>query len=147
MDDGDTDGGEGAERREYSSGTEWEEAFNYSRAVRVGDTVRVSGTTAVDEGETVAPNDAGPQAAFVYERIGEALGEVGAEPADVVAVRAYVTDVGDTEPVATAHRDFFAEAGGGVRPAMTLVEVSGLVRPDLVVEIEADAVVAAGDGD
>jgi enamine deaminase RidA (YjgF/YER057c/UK114 family) len=102
----------------------------------------VSGTTAVEDGETVAPNDAGAQAAFVYGRIGEALGAVGAAPSDVVAIRAYVTDVGDTEAVATAHREFFAEAGGGVRPAMTLVEASALVRPDLAVEIEADAVVA-----
>lgn len=125
------------ERREVASGTEWEAAAGYSRAVRAGDQVHVAGTTAVDgDGE---PMDAGPyeQASRALALVADALREAGAEPGQVVRTRAFVTDADDWEAVGRAHAEAFGEA----RPAMTLVEVAALVDPRLCVEFEATAVV------
>ena len=126
------------ERQRVSTGTEWEPKVGYSRAVRVGDRVLVSGTTATDdEGDPIAPGDPGVQTRRALETVVAAVEEAGGRRADVVRTRMYVTDADDWEEVGAVHAEFF----GGVRPAATMVEVSGLVGPEYVVEIEAEAVV------
>ena len=125
-------------RQLISSGTIWEKKFGYSRAVRVGDRVMVAGTTAVDEhGHVVGTGSPGEQAKFIYEKVGRALREAGASLDDVVRVRTYVIDITRWEEVAQVQGEVFATA----RPAATLVECSALVNPDLLVEIEVDAVI------
>lgn len=120
-----------------ASGAPWEDRVGYSRAVRVGPWVEVSGTAAVREGTVVGEGDAYRQAAEALRIVAEALAESGAALADVVRTRIYVTDIGRWEQVARAHREAF----GAVRPATTMVEVSALIDPRLLVEIEATAYV------
>ncbi|GHF54787.1 enamine deaminase RidA (YjgF/YER057c/UK114 family) [Amycolatopsis bartoniae] len=112
------------------SGSPFESAVGYARAVRVGPLVYVSGTTA-------AGKDAGEQAAEVLRRIGSALAEAGAAPEDVVRTRVYLTDMAHFSDVGRAHAEVF----GDVRPATAVVEVAALAAPELLVEIEADAVI------
>lgn len=129
------------DRRRISSGTAWESRVGYSRAVRVGDRVLVSGTVAVDgDGDPVAPGDPEAQTRHTLETVVDALEAAGAGLEDVVRTRMYVADAGDWEVVGEVHGEFFAD----VRPASTLVEVSGLVGSEYVVEIEAEAVVPDG---
>ncbi|GAB7093760.1 RidA family protein [Halolamina litorea] len=123
-------------RIEHTSGTDWEAEFGYARAVRVDNTVRVSGTVAVEDGETVAPNDPYGQASHIFEVVDEALDALDASPEDVVVTRVYVVDFDDWEPIGRAHREFF----GDVKPATTLLEVASLPAPDLCLEIEVEAV-------
>ena len=125
-------------RKQFSSGTPWEQMVGYSRALRVGDQVFVSGTTASDEhGQTVSAGDAPGQARFILNKIAAALREVGAEMADVVRTRMFVTDISQWKEIGRVHGEVF----GGIRPAATMVEVSRLVNPDHLVEIEVDAIV------
>ena len=126
-----------SERRLISSGTSWELKYGYSRAVAIGNLVFVAGTTAVDErGDVVGPDDPYAQAAFIYQKIGRALAEAGASLDDVVRVRTFVTDIARWEQVARAQGEVFAR----IRPAATLVAVTALVDPRLLVEIEVDVV-------
>ena len=126
------------ERRRISSGTTWEPRVGYSRAVRVGPHVHVSGTTATDEdGNVVGRGDPYEQTKQALANVTAALTEAGASPDDVVRTRLYVTDIDAWEAVGDAHAEVF----GGVRPATTMVEVSRLVVPDLLVEVEATAFV------
>lgn len=126
------------QRHLVSSGAVWEPVVGYSRAVRVGSWVSVSGTTAAAEGGgAVGGDDVGAQAREALRRIAAALEEAGARLEHVVRTRMFVTDIARWEEVARAHRDVF----GGIRPATSMVEVSRLVEPSLLVEIEADAVV------
>ena len=124
-------------RSNISSGSPWEPKFGYSRAVRIGPWVLVAGTTgSLGDGTAAAP-DAYGQSRAALDKIEKALQEAGAHMDQVVRTRIFVTDIKDFDAVARAH----AERFGDVRPASTLVEVSRLVAPDLVVEIEADAYV------
>ncbi|WP_255198206.1 RidA family protein [Halorarius litoreus] len=134
------------ERRHVTSGTEWEPRVGYSRAVRVGaggdgDRVLVAGTTATDDdGAVVAPGDPEQQTRRALENVAAALEAAGSCIEDVVRTRVFVTDIDDWELVGEVHGEFFGE----VRPASSMIAVSGLVDPAMVVEIEAEAVVGSG---
>ena len=126
-------------RQNISSGAKWEPIVGYSRAVRVGPWVMVSGTTSVDEGgRVVSPGNAYGQAVFAFRKIEAALDKTGARLSDVVRTRIFLTHINDWQAVGRAHAEFF----GDIRPASTLVQVAGLVDPQLLVEIEVDAIVA-----
>ena len=126
------------QRQTHSTGTPWEKAVAYSRAVRVGQQVFVAGTTASNaDGTTVAVGNPYQQAAFILQKIAAALAAVGAKPADVVRTRMFVTDISRWEEIGRAHGEFFA----GINPVATMVEVRRLVNPDHLVEIEVDAVI------
>ena len=128
-------------RRNFASGTEWEPIVGYSRAVRVGDHVYVAGTTATDAaGAIVGGSDAGMQARQCLANIRAALEQAGARVEDVVRTRMFVTDITQWEAVGRAHGEVF----GAIRPVATMVEVSRLIAPEILVEIEADAVIGAG---
>ncbi|AJF25792.1 RidA family protein [Haloarcula hispanica] len=123
-------------RERTSTGTVWEQQVGYSRAIRTGDTVRVAGTIATDDGgEVVAPGDPYEQTKHAFGIVEDALASLDAAIEDVVQTRMYVTDIDDQERVGEAHSEFF----GDVRPAATMVEVSGLATPEAVVEVEAVA--------
>lgn len=125
-------------RQHISSGTPWEDKLGYSRALRVGNMVFVSGTTASDEaGQVVGKGDAYAQTKYAIEKIGRALEEAGASLQDAVRVRMYVTDISQWEAIGTAYSEFFKE----VRPTSTMVEVSGLIDPEHLIEVEVEAVI------
>ena len=123
----------------YSSGAKWEPIVGYSRAVRVGDHIYVTGTTATDaDSEVVGVGDAYAQTVKAIQNIEQALSALGAELKHVVRTRIYVTDISRWEEVGLGHAEFFAE----ILPATSMVEVSNLIDPRMLVEIEADAIVS-----
>lgn len=126
-------------RQNIGSGTEWEAIVGYSRAVRVGSVVEVAGTTAVDVGgNVIGADDAAAQTRYILAKIEAALHAAGAALDDVVRTRLFVTDIAQWEAIGRAHGEVF----GAIKPATTMVEVRALIRPELLVEIEATAVIS-----
>ena len=128
-------------RRSTQSASPFEEQFAFARAVRVGNLIHVSGTAAIESDGSVTPGGAGPQTKRCLAIIESALTELDSSLSDVVRTRIYITEISQYPAVAEAHHAAFAD----VRPAATMVEVSALIHPDMVIEIEADAVIDATD--
>jgi enamine deaminase RidA (YjgF/YER057c/UK114 family) len=124
-------------RINISSGTPWEDKVGYCRAVRIGNIIEVSGTTSVDGDSLIGKDDLYSQTKFIILKIEKALQNAGAELTDVVRTRMYVTNISKWEEAAKAHAEFF----GTIKPATTMVEVSSLIDPDMLIEIEASAVI------
>ncbi len=125
-------------RRNISSGSPWEPVVGYSRAVRAGTLVCVAGTTATDEsGMVVGKDDAYLQALYIFRKIEKALNEAGCSLADVVRTRMFLKNIADSDKVGKAHHEVFH----AIRPAATMIGVSGFVGPEMLVEIEVDAIV------
>ena len=123
-------------RINISSGAVWEDKVGYSRAVRIGNIIEVSGTTAVDGDQLIGKDDLYAQTKFILLKVEKALQEAGAQMADVVRTRMYVTDISKWEEAGKAHAEFFRI----IKPATSMVEVSSLIHPDLLIEIEVSAV-------
>jgi enamine deaminase RidA (YjgF/YER057c/UK114 family) len=120
-----------------SSGTKWEETVGYSRAVRVGNIIEVSGTTAVDGEKLIGDGDVYSQAKYIFKKIEKALNDAGANMEDVVRTRMFVTDISRWEEAGKAHGEIFKN----IKPVSTMVEVKSLIHPDLLIEIEATAII------
>ena len=128
-----------SDRSNYSSGAPWESIAGYSRAVRIGNIIEVAGTTAVDtEGQVVGAGDISKQTDYIFNKIRNALNHAGSKMSDVIRTRMYLTDINDWETVARVHGDIFSD----IKPVSTLVEVSGLIDEELLIEIEVSAVVS-----
>jgi enamine deaminase RidA (YjgF/YER057c/UK114 family) len=124
------------ERTNYSSGAQWEDIVGYSRAVKVGNIIEVAGTTAVENGEIVGKGDFYLQTKTILQKIEKVLHETGASMENVVRTRVYVTDISHWEEVGRAHGEFFRT----IKPASAMIEISALIDPEMLVEIEVTAV-------
>ena len=128
-----------SDRINISSGAKWEDIVGYSRAVRVGNIIEVAGTTAVDEqGNVVGLNNAYEQTRFILAKIEKALTAAGASLKDVVRTRMFVTDISKWEEIGRAHGEYFRV----IKPAASMIEVKGLISPELLVEIEVTAIMS-----
>ncbi len=126
-----------SERKNISSGSKWEDLVSYSRAVRVGNIIEVAGTTASDGENIIGIGNMYEQSKFVFQKIERSLKDVGASMNDVVRTRMFVTDILKWEEAGKAHAEFFST----IKPVATMVEVSKLIHPDLLIEIEVTAIV------
>jgi enamine deaminase RidA (YjgF/YER057c/UK114 family) len=127
------------ERTNYSSGAKWEDVVGYSRAVKIGNTVEVTGTVAVDENSLlVGKDDAYGQTKFIIQKIEAVLQKAGASLKDVVRTRMFVTDISRWEEYGKAHGEFFAS----IKPCTSMIEVKGLIAPEYLIEIEATAIIS-----
>jgi enamine deaminase RidA (YjgF/YER057c/UK114 family) len=125
-------------RTNYFSGAKWVDIVGYSRAVRVGDFIEVTGTVAVDENNLlVGKDDAYLQTKFIIQKIGKVLEKAGAGLKDIIRTRMFVTDIGRWEEYGRAHGEFFKN----IRPCTSMIEVKGLISPEFLVEIEATAII------
>ena len=124
-------------RQLYSSGAEWEDIAGYSRAVRVGNVIEVAGTTAMKDGELIGKGDIYLQTKTILSIIQEAIEGLGGKIDQIVRTRMFVTDISQWESVAKAHGEVFSK----IKPVTTMVEVSGLIDPDMMVEIEASVII------
>jgi enamine deaminase RidA (YjgF/YER057c/UK114 family) len=125
------------ERQNISSGGKWEDQVGYSRAVKKGNMIFVAGTTAHTGTEIIGKNDAYAQAVYILQKIENAIIEADGKMSDIVSTRIYVTDIKNWEAIGRAHGEFFKT----IKPAATLVEISSLIEKDLLVEIEAIAMI------
>ena len=127
------------ERTNYSTGAKWEDIIGYSRAVKVGNIIEVTGTVAVDENSLlVCKDDAYGQTKFIIEKIEKVLKQAGASLKDVVRTRMFVTDISRWEEFGKAHGEFFSTT----KPCTSMVEVRGLIAPEYLIEIEATAIIS-----
>jgi enamine deaminase RidA (YjgF/YER057c/UK114 family) len=124
-------------RKNISSGSPWEDIVGYSRAVRIGNIIEVAGTTAMDGDTLIGKDDLYAQTVFIIKKIEKALQDAGASLTDVVRTRMFVTDISKWEAAGKAHGNFFRD----IKPVATMVEVSKLINDDLLIEIEASAIV------
>jgi len=124
-------------RKNISSGAPWEDIVGYSRAVRIGNIVEVAGTTSMNGETLIGAGDPYAQTVFILQKIEAALIEAGASLSDVIRTKMYVTDISQWEEIGRAHGEFFKK----IKPAATMVEVSALINPELLIEIEVSAVV------
>ena len=125
------------EIKKVSSGAKWEDIVGYSRAIQVGNVIEVAGTTAVNErGEVVGINDTYTQTKYIIQKAEKALQELGADLSNVIRTRIYTTDISKWEEIGKAHGEFFRE----IKPVATMVEVSKLINPELLVEMEFSAI-------
>lgn len=127
-------------RKNISSGTTWEEKVGYSRAVRIGNFIAVSGTTAIIDGKIAGEGSASEQTLIIFQKIEAALKEAGASLVDIIRNRIYITNIKDWEEVGRVHKKLF----GSIKPACTIVEVNALIQPGLLIEIECEAIVNTG---
>ena len=131
------------ERTNYSSGAKWEDIVGYSRAVKIGNIIEVTGTVAVDENSLlVGKDDAYAQTKFIIEKIEKVLQQAGASLKDVVRTRMFVTDISRWEDYGKAHGEFFKD----IRPCTSMIEVSALIDPAYLIEIEATAIISSDTG-
>lgn len=123
-------------RKQSGTGSVWEDAIGYSRAVRVGNIIEVAGTTSMDGDTLVGKDDVYEQTVFILKKIEKSLVELGSSLQDVVRTRMFVTDIYQWEPIGKAHGEFF----GNIKPVSTMVEVKSLIIPELLIEIEVTAI-------
>lgn len=127
------------QRTNYSSGAKWEDIIGYSRAVRVGNVIEVTGTVAVDDkGQVVGINNPYEQTKYVYQKIEKVLAQAGASLKDVVRCRMFVTDIKRWEEFGRGHAEFFKD----IKPCLSMIEVSAFIEPEFLVEIEVSAIIA-----
>lgn len=125
-------------RKLFSSGAPWEDIVGYSRAVQVGNVIEISGTTASDGDKIVGHGDLYAQTVFILEKIKKVLEQAGSRIEDVIRTRMFVTDITEWEKAARAHSQFFKD----IKPATTMVQVSKLINDELLIEIEATAIIS-----
>ena len=124
------------DRKNFSTGAKWEDIVGYSRAVRIGNVIEISGTVAVEDGKVVGPGEPYTQTMFILDKIVKSLERAGGDVNNVIRTRIYVTDISRWEEIGRAHGEFFSE----IKPATSMVQVAALIDPEYLVEIEATAI-------